>query len=303
VAAFVNNLRAEAAAECIRVSAAATDPAIDLVPGEETAWLNHGAKARGELLIFITGTGGRQGPAAFLRAAADLGYHVIAPLYVNDVAAAVCRDDTNPNAFENFRREIIEGRDLSPRVDVNRANSLENRIVKLLGWLAQRRPKEGWGQFLDERGELRWRKTVLAGHSQGGGHALLMAQDHEVARVIATGAPKDYSQTLKRPAGWYRPGRTPVERMFAFVHEQDAQACTFAQQRENFRALGLVPIANVDGREPPYGGARALTTNLPGGHLESPQAHSAVILDWVKDADGSPHFKPVWVHMLTAPVP
>ena len=274
------------------VPAAATDPAITLVPGEHGVWLDRAVPARGELLLFITGTGGRGGPPEFLKTAAAAGYHVIVPLYVNDLPAALCRDDPEPDAFENFRREIIEGRDLSPRVSVDRANSLENRVTKLVRWLAANRADEGWAQFLDDRQELVWRKTALAGHSQGGGHALLMAQDREVARVVMTGAPKDYSQALKKPAAWYRPGRTPAGRMFAFVHVRDEQGCTYPEQVENFRAAGLAPVATVDGAEPPFGGAHALTT-AHGGELASGPAHTSVVND--------PRFRPVWRFMLTAP--
>lgn len=282
-------------AEVVRIGvpAAATDAAITLVPGEHGVWLNREVPPRGELLLFFTGTGGRGGPAEFLRTAADLGYHVIVPLYVNDIAAAVCRDDEDPAAFENFRREIIEGRDLSPRLAVDRANSLENRVVQLVRWLAANRTGEGWVQFLDERGELRWRQVVLAGHSQGGGHALLMAQDREVARVVMTGAPKDYSQAAKRPAAWYRPGLTPARRWFALVHERDAQGCSWAEQLENFRATGLAPVASVDEGVAPFGGAHALTTAF-GGELASGPAHSSVV--------NHRRFRPVWEFMLTVSV-
>lgn len=275
------------------ISAAATDPAITLVPGEHSAWLNRAAPARDQLLIFITGTGGRGGPPGFLQTAADLGYHVIVPLYVNDIPAAVCRDDADPQAFENFRREILEGRDLSPRVAVDRANSLEHRVLKLVQWLAAQRADENWAQFLDASGAIVWSKVVLAGHSQGGAHASLMAQDHAVARVVMTGAPKDYSQALRRPAAWYRAGLTPAKRQFAFVHERDAQGCTFAEQLENFRAAGLAPVASVDGAEAPFGGAHALTTAF-GGELASVPAHTSVINDV--------RFRPIWQFMLTAAV-
>lgn len=298
-----------ASAEAVRVGVVATDtdPAINLVPGEHSAWLNREVPARGELLIFITGTGGRGlGPVAFLRTAADHGYHVIVPQYCNDIAAAVCRDDPEPEAFENFRREIIEGRDLSPRVAVDRPNSLENRIEKLVGWLARHRADEGWGQFLDAQGGLVWRKTVLTGHSQGGGHALLMARDRAVARVIATGAPKDNSRALGRPAAWYRVGRTPASRLFCFNHEQDRQGCSWPEQLENIAAAGLGPMASVDGAQPPYGGARALSTDHSGMEGDSVAAHTSVIAGGAVDRNrrvvGEMIFKPVWIHMLTTPV-
>ena len=46
------------------------------------------------------------------------------------------------------RREIITGVDTSPLVDVNAANSIVNRLEKLLSYLGAYYPKEGWGQYL-----------------------------------------------------------------------------------------------------------------------------------------------------------
>ena len=282
------------------------DPAMKLVPGDHSYWVNNAVPPRGELLIFITGTGGRsQGPDEFFRTAANVGYHVIMPLYANDVPAAVCAGDPARAAFENFRREIIEGRDLTPLLEVGPADSINNRILKLVQWLKQHRPpEENWGQFFDKDGGFIWRKVVLAGHSQGGGHALLMAQDHEVARVIMTGAPKDFSQARHKPAAWYRPGKTPVSRMFALNHEQDFQGCSPTEQLENYTAARLAPVRNVDQLAPPYDHAHAFTTNFPGTALDSGTAHISVIIARAapRDADGAPHFKLVWLYMLTEPV-
>ena len=156
-------------------------------------------------------------------------------MYPNDVAAASCQDDEDETTFEKFRREIIAGGDRDPRVAVDRAESIEIRLRQLVAWLAANRGAEGWGQFLDG-GDISWAKVVLTGHSQGGGHAQLMAIDHAVARVVVLGSPKDYNQRHGRPARWYGVGATPASRMFALVHGQDTQACSYEQQLENLRA-------------------------------------------------------------------
>ena len=41
--------------------------------------------------------------------------------------------------------EIIDGTDRTPKVTISRANSIENRVVKLLQYLDRAHPSEGWG--------------------------------------------------------------------------------------------------------------------------------------------------------------
>jgi hypothetical protein len=53
------------------------------------------------------------------------------------------------------RLEILDGTDRTPLVDVDRANSIENRLIKLLQYLDANRPGEGWGGFLDAAGQPR----------------------------------------------------------------------------------------------------------------------------------------------------
>lgn len=281
-----------------------TDPAIHRFNEAHRVFLDEAVPPRGQLLVFLPGTGATTGAQEeFGRVAATLGYHVVYLMYPNDVAAAVCQDDEDEKTFENFRREIIAGGDLDSRVTVDRANSIEHRLVQLIRWLAANRPTESWRQYLAADG-LAWSKIVLAGHSQGGGHAQLLAKDHMVARVVVLGSPKDYNQRHGRPAAWYGGGATPARRMFAFVHEQDTQACSYAQQLENLRASGLTTVADADKLAPPYGQAHVLTTNRSGTPINSALAHLSLVFDFTlpRGADSRPLYEPAWIYMLTAPV-
>jgi pimeloyl-ACP methyl ester carboxylesterase len=256
--------------------------------------------ARHELLVFLPGTGGRaKGTEAFCQLAASQGYHVIRLLYPDDVSASVSRRDKDPKAFEEFRLCLIQG-GTSPHITVSRADSIENRLIKLLVHLKKVRGREGWGEYLDEAGGLNWEKLVLSGQSQGGGHAVLMAMKHKVARVIATGAPKDWSLVTNAPAAWLtNESATPRSRIFAFNHEQDFQACTPEQQWQILKTLGLDqfgPVTSVDAQKPPYNHSRSLSTNYPGGTLESKPAHGSVIANQYEEI-----FRPVWLYMLTEP--
>ncbi len=289
----------------------ATDPAITAFNDPHLVYVNRSVRPRNELLIFLPGTNGKPGGThLFCQTAADLGYHTLALSYPTDTPATVVRNSPDPQAFEKFRRAIIEGRDLSPRVTVSRANSIENRLIQLLRHLDRSEPGGEWGQFLagPGAGELNWPKIAVSGHSQGGGRAGLIATRHRVARAIMTGAPKDFDRARKKPAAWYRSNpATPVSGFFTFNHERDRQGCDFAEQLLICKAMGLEKFGGavrVDGETPPYRGSRILTTNFPGSPTDSARAHSSLIGDrgCPKDRDGRPTFRPVWEWMLTAPV-
>jgi len=294
---------AAAKVELRAVPPAATDAALAGVVAPHRVYFDPAVPQRNELLVFLPGTAGLNvgPPRAFSVTAAELGYHVIDLSYPNSISATICWRQSDPACFENFRREIIEGRDTSPQITVGRADSIENRLEKLLRMLNVREPERGWGQFLDPAGGVAWARLALAGQSQGGGHAALMARDHCVARVLLFGAPKDYNPNLRKPAPWYRPGSTPVERFFAFAHTRDKQGCDFPQQLEIYRAMGMAakPMS-VDGAAPPYGNARVLLTSYPGRAISSKEAHVMGISNQLRDASGAPLFKPVWTYMLTA---
>jgi hypothetical protein len=221
-------------------------------------------------------------------------------MYPDDVAAAeVCRYDSDPDSFEAFRMAIIHGGN-SDHIRVKDYDSIESRLKKLLVALQQARPRENWGQFLDEGGGIAWERIAVSGQSQGGGHAGLIAVKHRVARVLMFGAPKDSSLALRGPARWYsEPKATPISRFFAINHLQDRQGCNFDELIANVRALGMdanAPIVDVDQEAPPYRNSRVLVTNYPGTRVDSTTAHGTAISN-----KNQAEFRKVWIYMLTAP--
>lgn len=265
-----------------------TDPAIERFDSPHRVFLDASATPRNELLVYLSGTGATTSDQdEFGRTAAAAGYHVLYLMYPNDVPAAVVQDDPDPDAFEKFRREVIDGRDRHPRIAVDVPDSILNRLRRALAWLAEHRGNEGWAQFLDADDGIAWHRVALAGHSQGGGHAQLMAEDHGVARLIVLGSPKDYSPAFDRPAAWYGGGATPASRMFAFVHSQDTQACSHEQQLENLALSGIT---------------RVITTDHPGTPINSALAHLSLVFDFtLPRRDGEVLYRPIWLEMLTAP--
>jgi hypothetical protein len=265
---------------------------------------------RHQLLLFLPGT---QAPNAkelepgqvrvyashhFCLKAASLGYHVISLWCPNSISASSCNKDPDPEAFEKFRLSIIQG-GTSPFISVSRTDSIENRLVDLLGVLAKRFPQENWSAYRNEDGSPKWEKIAVAGQSQGGGHAALIGIHHKVARVLCFGAPRDYSVALQKPAAWYlKPAATPASAYYAFNHNQDRQGCSPAAQIENLKALKLDqfgPPTSVDDTAAPYGSTHILMTNYPGTKVDSLTAHATMLSPKNKERFGD-----VWKYMLTA---
>jgi len=263
---------------------------------------------RHQLLLYLTGTGGHWEDAkAFCDLAADLGYHVINLMYPDNIPATVCAHDKDPQAFEDFRMAIIQGGQ-SKHTTIARADSIENRLIKLLMYLKHRRPREDWGQFLNDDGTIKWEAIAVSGQSQGGGHAALIAIKHRVARVICTGAPKDYSKRLDAPAAWYSDdSATPKACFFTFNHRQDIKGCTPEQLQRNMVALKLGAFgAAVDAATEafPYQHTRILTSSYPTVTVDGEEsdgaktAHTSVIA-----SKNAARWKRVWTYMLTENVP
>jgi len=301
------------------IKPSATDPAIKTFDDPHWLYVNRGIvverkpelpKDRHQLLLWLTGTGGKgQTAMGFSNLAADLGYHVVTLMFPDDVPATTCATDADPKAFENFRMAIIAGgkaRSHGGTKDfpIERAESIESRLIKLLEHLKTIRPAEHWEQFLNDDGTIKWESITVAGQSQGGGHAALIGIRHKVARVIAFGAPKDYSKKLDAPAAWYaHESATPKNRFYAFNHHQDPKGCTPEQLLKNLKALGLDAfgaVAEVDTEAAPFHHSHVLYTGFPNVTIDGPEsdgakaAHTSGIS--TKNAE---RWKPVWTYLLT----
>lgn len=274
-----------------------TDSRIDTFSSEEWehwVYINSSAPQRNQLLVFIPGTGGRgHGAKAFCHLAANEGFHVVSLAYPSLLSVSKFHESSDPDAFLKARENIIYGKPYK-ELQTNEANSILNRLTSLVRYLAKQFPDENWQQYLSEKEAVDWSKLVLAGQSQGGGHAGLLGMQHEVARVLMFGAPKDFNVHFDKPAKWLSaPSKTPLNRFFSFVHSSDEHhGCSYPQQLENYRALKLMPkyaVINVDDVAAPFDHSRLLTSKRT---EESP--HTSVIDDRA--------FGSVWKYMLNEPV-
>ena len=198
---------------------------------------------------------------------ASIGLDVISLSYPNNVAAAPLGSSSDRLIFDNYRNEICFGNPVSDEVSVNLLNCINTRTTKLIIYLNNTYPNQNWGQYLNESNVLRWDKIILAGHSQGSGHACYLGKKKLVDRVVMFSGPNDYSNYYNSSANWLSAkGLTPLNKHFALLHTKD-QIVSYESQVANLRGLGLLaPKENpvlVDNLTSPYGNSNALSLNIP----------------------------------------
>ena len=247
------------------------------------------------LLVFFGGTGSSPEQYVALRNfAAEEGFTVISLSYMNEVATASLRNLAEREIFGHYREEICFGTPISDQVMVDSANSIHNRLVKLLQYLERNRPMEQWGRFLDQYRQILWSDLILAGHSQGAGHAAYLAKHFAVNRVVMFSGPNDFSNHFEQPAPWLgQMGETEPQRHFAYLSLFD-DAVPFEHQLANLRSLSLQEFSDtvrVDDAAPPYDFAHILyTTQNPG----------LVLIHHNVPVKNSPLNKLVWTYLLQA---
>jgi hypothetical protein len=277
-----------------------TDPAVSASLAAHVA-INPqpGVTAKRRLFVFLPGT--FADPALYrtiLRTGAAQGYHAIGLSYPNDqTVASRCQGNADADCIWNARREVVTGVDVSPVIAVPSADSIVNLTGKLLAWLHAQYPSEGWGDFL-VGGAVDWSRVVVAGHSQGGGHAVAMGKLFPLLRGVFFSSLADTNPA----APWLaRPGATPVERQYGFTHQRDALV-PYDQALAVWNALGLAAFGApylVDGAAPPASSSRQWVTNVqPNESGGSPfPVHGATVVDNATPlaANGTPVLAPVWI--------
>lgn len=286
------------------VAPAMTDAAITTYPDSHYVYLNRTVTPIKKLLVFLPGASAKPSfYKLFVETAGDMGYHAVGLMYPNPAGAyntGACASSTDADCFGKLRQETLDGTDQTPIIDVTPANSILNRLTKLLTYLARTYPDDAWGQYLDAAGKPVWANIVMAGHSQGAGHAGFMTKKYPLARAILL-ANKDFTG-LNQPAAWYSvPNVTGSNaNVYGFTHSQDE----FADQQAVWKVLTLEAygaVLNADNTTA-YSGSHTLTSNkalasMPNSTLGF---HSLVAVDRFtpRNADNSPAFAAVWTYLL-----
>jgi hypothetical protein len=276
------------------VAPSATGAGITNSTGQHFVVAPGSSNRSGKLLVFLPGTGGRPDfYRSILRHATGRAHHAIGLAYPNAEAVNdLCASAPSPTCHEDARVEVITGAPRSALVAVDVANSIENRLRALLSWLDLNFPAEGWSAFL-ANGSPRWDRVMVAGHSQGGGHAAMIARLRVVDRGILFAATE--------PAAWTTtPFATAPAKLYGFVHRLEP---AFTGITASWRLMDMPgPITSVDGAAPPFAGSHQLETNVgtcrPFPGLDTP--HNCVVVDAITPIglDGQPTFAAVWTYLL-----
>lgn len=286
------------------ISPAATDRAINVALADHYVWLDSTARGNPKLLVFMPGAKNQPVSWQLLpQEAARLGYHVIGLMYQNDVGVdAACKGSTDPDCAGNMRLEVIDGIHRSELVDVTPANSIDNRLTKLLIYLDAQFPDEGWSRFLEDDAP-KWSQIAVSGQSQGAGQAAMIGKIRHVDRVIMFSGPPD-GRVPGEAEAWISIGETPAVKYFGLFHNRDQYV---AGIRLNLAALDLQRFGEPVMPElsaPPYGGTHILVTDLnPQKGYVTPNPHQSSARDdnTPLGPDGTPLLRDAWRYVLGEP--
>lgn len=274
-----------------------TDPLIDEELDPHYIYHDQNLPQRNILWLHLSGAG--VSPMAyteFVSAVGRQGYHSIGLSWPNQFSLNLnCFNYDDPGCFDSIRLEAFDGVNRTHLVwiDENPANSLLNRLVKLLNYLTEMNASSGWGQYLDDSRKIpQWHKIAVSGHSLGAGQAGLMAQQFSLARAVFFAGPHDWNAYYDwNFARWVVSSfATALDRMYGFIHTQDNFYTISNKTPRNWGQIGLLgEEILVENSLPPFNLSHRLVTNLADvsphlgvvtdGFLPSNETDYAVLMD------------------------
>lgn len=173
------------------------------------------------LLITLAGTNSIPSDyRAFSEVAAGKGFTVVGIDYDNHVISTTCKNSDNDLCFDFFRQEVVVGNAGSDLLSISSANSILQRIQDTILFLSKQAPERFRGFIKD--GQPDWSKIVVAGHSQGSGHAAYLSKLVSLKGVLLFAGPQDRFENESRFVNWvHSVGKTLPERYFSFIHRGD----------------------------------------------------------------------------------
>ena len=246
-----------------------------------------------KLMLFIGGSFSSPDDYTFISEhAASIGFDVISISYPNNVPAASLASSSDQFAFDNYRDEICFGNQVSNDVEVYFLNSINTRTINLIQYLESTYPEQNWNQYLTPSNNIDWKKIVVAGHSQGAGHACYLGKKKLVERVIMFSGPNDYSTHFNSPANWLSDdGLTELSKQYALLHIND-EIISYDFQVLNLKDLGILTLSEepllVDNLSSPYNNKNALSLNIPAF-----SNHNSTV-------GGNAKLPNIWTYLLTS---
>lgn len=262
--------------------------------------------ARGALAVVLHGTGaGTTGYNEITSALRSDGYHVIVLRYSAALGTlGACPDpgaQTFPDCHRVFRSETVFGSNVAdpdgqdfdhPVASIPAADSVMNRLMKLVDHMTTLAPDAGWDQFQARSGtgcsdfnstygvcELDWSKVAVLGHSQGAGVALYMARFVQLrAAGLLSGSYDAYQDgPTATAAPWTTEAgfATPDSSIRVLRHSADSGTARIIAVAD---AVG-VPGPEVAAESPPFAGNRLLATTASTCPWDSAPGHNSTALD------------------------
>ena len=262
----------------------------------------HNGKNKKGILIYLPASSHLTSSAKlFCNVAAEAGYIVFALAYAGtDILYDACAHNTMLTCFEDIHREIVEGKNYNPFLNIDSTEGILFRLKALLDYLRLNDKNVNWQDFVDENNNVKFQGTTWVGHSDAAGHAAVMAKYTKVKRVVLFSGPKDFSEHFFVPPPWLNAGtwKTDKNTIFAFSHGQDE----IVIQQEIWDSLGLKnygKTVNMSQVDFPFNNSHQLITseNVPVGHR-----HYCTVVDGKTPiSDGKPIFENVWKYLLDLP--
>jgi len=286
------------------VRPSATNPSIFLYNNNHYVCVDARTTLRNKLFVFFPGTGGSpEFYKLIVKRAAALGYHAIGLMYPNG-SELYSWSASNPDntQFGKCRQEIFDGTNQTLGVTVDANNCIKGRLNKLLTHLSTQYPTLNFQQFINGN-DVYWNKCVLAGHSQGGGHAFYIAKRVAVDKTIAF-ASIDWNTLLGRSADWVTAaGFTPISKFYSINSTRD-EVFSYVNVRAQLTVMGLNGVAtSIDNTASPYGGTRRLITSATPAISVVVPNHNLTCLDAYvpKTSSGAvtANFSNAWTYLLT----
>ena len=277
-----------------------TEPGITHALSNHFASVKEGAVLKNVLYVFLPGTSrDPTGCKATTRKAASLGYHSIGLMYDNRVAGnTLCRATGDTTCHRRARLEVIDGVDRHPNVSVNNANSLINRLYKLLVYLNTIYPAQNWGQYILD-GKPNWPKIIIAGHSQGGCLAGLIGKYYPIKKVIMIST-IDFLDNGKTPDWETLPANK--EKYYAITNSAD-ELIPYPTVKIIWDIMGMTIYGsrvNVDRNAPPYSNTHTLITTLTPPAVGTDKFHNSTGVDSYipKNSAGVYVYDKAWEYLI-----
>lgn len=152
---------------------------------------------------------------------------------ISSTVAKLNSEFYDSDSLLQVRRELVYGSQSLPDSRLSVAD--EDSVIG--SFLKQVRIRHG--QSLSDHEILR--QTLIVGHSQGAGHAALIALDHSLGGVLLISGPADSYHHV--PSAWTSMrSRTPRSRFTMFVHAEDrhARLCLYHSNALSLKTISVL---------------------------------------------------------------